>query len=161
MSSELSRVETYNRSRKKNQTKKPPATSEEAPKAKPANSRREQKKPAAAPPLSRVRAMKERKSRGVLSSPADSRSEAPQVSDPKPDPKQTYPSRAHKHKAGYGAASTEEELDSAPARSETYGSRRNVISKYFTNSLFFLFLVLTVFLVYWGVKGAPPLEDLW
>ncbi|GIP25556.1 hypothetical protein J23TS9_06860 [Paenibacillus sp. J23TS9] len=105
--------------------------------------------------------MKERKSRGVLSSPADSRSEAPQVSDPKPDPKQTYPSRAHKHKAGYGAASTEEELDSAPARSETYGSRRNVISKYFTNSLFFLFLVLTVFLVYWGVKGAPPLEDLW
>ncbi|MGN7357400.1 hypothetical protein ACTHPF_08525 [Paenibacillus sp. SAF-054] len=87
---------------------------------------------------------------------ASTATDGSRMSSPK---QQAYRSRAEKHKPR--AARSEEDTESAPARSETYGSRKNVISKYFTNSLFFLFLVLTAFLVYWGVKGAPPLEELW
>ncbi|MWV44748.1 hypothetical protein GRF59_14100 [Paenibacillus sp. HJL G12] len=157
MSSELSRVETYNRNRKKNQSKKPPLSPDEELKTKSSKIRREEKKSTAAPTLSRVRSMKERKG---VAEPARGESE-PRASH-SADSSQTYRSRSERYKNGHdGKAGTEEDIHSAPARTETYGSHRNVISKYFTNSLFFLFLVLTAFLVYWGVKGAPPLEDLW
>ncbi|GAB6990338.1 hypothetical protein [Paenibacillus pini] len=51
--------------------------------------------------------------------------------------------------------------EDTPARRDTYSSRKIRISKYFTNTLIFLFVMLTAFLVYWGIKGAPPLEELW
>lgn len=151
MSSELSRVKTYNGNRKKNQTKKPPAA-KEAQGTKTMKSRPERKKPTASS-LSRVRAAKEKKGGGVSSEDLDRK---PDVTQTEPA-QRNYRSRTERH----GASHSQQESDSAPARSETYGSRRNVISKYFTNSLFFLFIVLTAFLVYWGVKGAPPLGDLW
>ncbi|MCJ8011116.1 hypothetical protein MUG84_05070 [Paenibacillus sp. KQZ6P-2] len=156
MSSELSRVKTYNRNTKKNQSKKPPRSADDDRQVKSVNSRREAKKSTAAPALSRVSSTKRRKG-GAAQAPRKSRSESSNGSNSG----QTYRSRAVKHNKGRAGAGSEEELDSASTRAEKYGNRKNVISKYFTNSLFFLFLVLTAFLVYWGVKGAPPLEDLW
>ncbi|MFF2908079.1 hypothetical protein [Paenibacillus sp. NPDC057934] len=51
--------------------------------------------------------------------------------------------------------------ESTPSRSETYSSDRVRLSKMFVNSLIFLFVLLLGFLLTWGIKGAPPLGDLW
>lgn len=155
MSSELSRVKTYNGNRKKNQTKKPPSA-KDAQGTQTMKSRPERKKQAASS-LSRVRAAREKKGGGVSSEDLNRKPDVTRTESAQ----RNYRSRTERHQEGYGASHSQQESESAPARSETYGSRRNVISKYFTNSLFFLFLVLTAFLVYWGVKGAPPLGDLW
>lgn len=56
------------------------------------------------------------------------------------------------------------ELDDSapiPARTETYASKKIKISKYFINTLIILFVLLTAFLLWWGVMDAPPLEELW
>ena len=54
-----------------------------------------------------------------------------------------------------------EEDGPIPARTATYASKKIKISKYFINTLIILFVLLTAFLVWWGVKDAPPLEELW
>lgn len=47
---------------------------------------------------------------------------------------------------------------SLPTRTELHPSRRLRFSKKFVNSLIFIFIMLTVGLVWWGIKGAPPLN---
>lgn len=57
--------------------------------------------------------------------------------------------------------STEEsipEAGSLPTRTELHPSRRLKLSKRFVNSLIFIFVMLTISLVWWGVKGAPALN---
>ncbi|MDR0269094.1 hypothetical protein [Paenibacillus sp.] len=153
MSNELSRVKTYNKSRKKNDKKKPPLHSSDGHQAESIRPRRERAKPAAS--LSRVRAKGKKSGRPTGT-------DNMQIISASTDSGQTFPSRAEKYSTGQeGAKGTEENLNSTPSRSEKYSARKNILSKYFTNSLFIIFLFLTVFLVYWGVKGAPPLEELW
>lgn len=50
------------------------------------------------------------------------------------------------------------EAGSLPTRTELHPSRRLRLSKRFVNSLIFIFIMLTVGLVWWGIKGAPPLN---
>lgn len=50
------------------------------------------------------------------------------------------------------------EARSLPTRTELHPSRRLRLSKRFVNSLIFIFIMLTVGLVWWGIKGAPPLN---
>ncbi|MDQ0169049.1 hypothetical protein [Paenibacillus tundrae] len=50
------------------------------------------------------------------------------------------------------------EAGSLPTRTELHPSRRLRLSKRFVNSLILLFVLLTASLVWWGVKGAPPLH---
>lgn len=50
------------------------------------------------------------------------------------------------------------EASSLPTRTELHPSRRLRLSKRFVNSLIFIFIMLTVGLVWWGIKGAPPLN---
>lgn len=57
--------------------------------------------------------------------------------------------------------STEEsipEAGSLPTRTELHPSRRLKLSKRFVNSLIFIFVMLTISLVWWGVEGAPALN---
>jgi hypothetical protein len=51
--------------------------------------------------------------------------------------------------------------DIIPARTETYLSNNAKVSRIFLNTLIFLFVVLTVALLWWGLEGAPPLKDIW
>ncbi|GIO30837.1 MULTISPECIES: hypothetical protein [Paenibacillus] len=151
MSTELSRVKTYNH-RKKNGKKKPPAPASEESRPVSAQPRRGRGKSGSAT-LSRVKAK-------------DERNHAPKPEEETRsasfEPAGAFRSRTEKYKTGqHTSKRTGEEEDSTPSRTERYASRKIMISKYFTNSLFILFLVLTAFLVYWGVKGAPPLEELW
>lgn len=53
------------------------------------------------------------------------------------------------------------EEETTPSRSVTHKSERVRLAKLFVNTLYVLFVVLLVFLVWWGVKGAPPLRTLW
>lgn len=153
MSTELSRVKTYN-SRKKNARKKPPLPAQDGNQPVIEKSRRERLKTAGAT-LSRVKARKER-------SEAPKPEEEVRGKSAPLEPPGSFRSRSARHKAGHGRVQNAGgEEDGTPSRTDKYTSRKIVVSKYFTNSLFFLFLVLTMFLVYWGVKGAPPLEDLW
>ncbi|BCG59950.1 hypothetical protein [Paenibacillus sp. URB8-2] len=55
----------------------------------------------------------------------------------------------------------EKEEQSPPSRSVTYRSERIRLSKLFVNSLNVLFMMLLILLVWWGIKGAPPLRTLW
>ncbi|OAB46947.1 hypothetical protein [Paenibacillus antarcticus] len=48
-----------------------------------------------------------------------------------------------------------------PSRTDTYSSHTVKLSKIFLNTLIFLFLILTVGLVWWGLIGAPPLKEIW
>ncbi|KAA9007193.1 hypothetical protein F4V43_01525 [Paenibacillus spiritus] len=56
------------------------------------------------------------------------------------------------------AAKTE---GSTPSRASKHSSERVRLSKIFVNSLQALFLALLAMLLLWGVKGAPPLNELW
>ncbi|WP_339324295.1 hypothetical protein [Paenibacillus sp. FSL W8-0194] len=153
MSTELSRVKTY-KSRKKNARKKPPLPAQDGNQPVAGTSRRERLKTAGAT-LSRVKARKER-------SEAPKPEEEVREQSAPFEPTGSFRSRSARHKAGHERVQNAGgEEDGTPSRTDKYTSRKIVVSKYFTNSLFFLFLVLTMFLVYWGVKGAPPLEDLW
>ncbi|MUG64972.1 hypothetical protein CHH75_09890 [Paenibacillus sp. 7541] len=58
------------------------------------------------------------------------------------------------------AAVEGEALDELPMRTRTYSSYRVRMSKWFVNSLIILFVLLMAALVWWGVKGAPPLKEL-
>ncbi|BFH61755.1 hypothetical protein [Paenibacillus azoreducens] len=153
MSTELSRVETYSKKRKKNYEKKPPLSAPEGQPARTSKPKRERIKPSAS--LSRVRA-KGRRNDSIQT-----------AEDEQPQKKVSSASgmsrsRTERHKAEKETGvRREEDPQSTPSRAEKYGARKNILSKYFTNSLFFLFLVLTAFLVYWGIKGAPPLGELW
>lgn len=53
-----------------------------------------------------------------------------------------------------------QEAETLPTRAELFPSRRVRLSKWFINSLIFIFILLTGFLVYWGIIGAPPLNTL-
>lgn len=53
------------------------------------------------------------------------------------------------------------EGEPTPSRSQSYPSERIRFSKMFINSLYVMFLMLLVFLVWWGIEGAPPLRTLW
>ncbi|MEC0124299.1 hypothetical protein [Paenibacillus pabuli] len=50
------------------------------------------------------------------------------------------------------------EAGTLPTRTELHPSRRLRLSKRFVNSLIVIFILLTISLVWWGVKGAPPLN---
>lgn len=54
-----------------------------------------------------------------------------------------------------------DEESSTPSRAESYPSERLRFSKMFINSLIVIFLLLLVFLLYWGLIGAPDLNTLW
>ncbi|MNO45660.1 hypothetical protein D3C76_359320 [compost metagenome] len=54
-----------------------------------------------------------------------------------------------------------EQEESVPSRSDTYSSERVRLSKMFVNSLIFIFVILLVALLWWGIEGAPPLRTLW
>lgn len=57
--------------------------------------------------------------------------------------------------------STEEAVPKAgslPTRTELHPSRRLRLSKRFVNSLIFIFIMLTISLVWWGIQGAPALN---
>ncbi|WP_054957150.1 hypothetical protein [Paenibacillus dakarensis] len=47
-----------------------------------------------------------------------------------------------------------------PTRTSTYPSSRVRMSKWFVNSLIVIFILLMAGLVYWGLIGAPPLEEM-
>ncbi|MFI2855593.1 hypothetical protein ACH6EH_00485 [Paenibacillus sp. JSM ZJ436] len=49
---------------------------------------------------------------------------------------------------------------STPSRSRTYSSQRVRMSKWFVNSLIILFMLLMAGLLWWGLAGAPSLEDI-
>ena len=51
--------------------------------------------------------------------------------------------------------------EDSPTRSETYSSDRVRLSKMFVNSLIFMFVILLIALLWWGIEGAPPLSTLW
>ncbi|MHA0855487.1 hypothetical protein [Paenibacillus sp. CMAA1364] len=53
------------------------------------------------------------------------------------------------------------ESDIVPSRLDTYHSSNVKISRIFQNTLIFLFVVLTVALVLWGLEGAPPMKEMW
>ncbi|MCM3784042.1 hypothetical protein M3231_13755 [Neobacillus mesonae] len=53
-----------------------------------------------------------------------------------------------------------QEAETLPARTDLFPSHRVRLSKWFVNSLIFIFILLTGALVYWGVIGAPPLRTL-
>lgn len=53
-----------------------------------------------------------------------------------------------------------EEAEELPMRSKTYSSYRVRMSKWFVNSLIILFVMLMAALLWWGMKGAPPLKEL-
>ncbi|MGQ8872844.1 hypothetical protein [Paenibacillus sp. TSA_86.1] len=69
---------------------------------------------------------------------------------------QRAPSRSKK--TGNQKESSVSEASSLPTRTELHPSRRLRLSKRFVNSLIFIFFMLTVGLVWWGIKGAPPLN---
>ncbi|OMD39839.1 hypothetical protein [Paenibacillus odorifer] len=54
-----------------------------------------------------------------------------------------------------------EQEETVPSRSDTYSSERVRLSKMFVNSLIFIFVILLVALLWWGIEGAPPLRTLW
>ncbi|WP_339319837.1 hypothetical protein [Paenibacillus sp. FSL R10-2734] len=54
-----------------------------------------------------------------------------------------------------------EQEESIPSRSNTYSSERVRLSKMFVNSLIFIFVILLIALLWWGIEGAPPLRTLW
>ncbi|GAB6929934.1 hypothetical protein JCM10914A_39170 [Paenibacillus sp. JCM 10914] len=54
--------------------------------------------------------------------------------------------------------STEE--STAPKRRDTYSSYRLRVSKWFVNSLIIIFVLLMIGLLWWGLKGAPPINEL-
>ncbi|WP_143192072.1 hypothetical protein [Paenibacillus helianthi] len=54
-----------------------------------------------------------------------------------------------------------DEESSTPSRAESYPSERLRFSKMFINSLIVIFLLLLIFLLYWGLIGAPDLNTLW
>jgi cobalamin biosynthesis Mg chelatase CobN len=58
-------------------------------------------------------------------------------------------------------AGNKEQEESVPSRSNTYSSERVRLSKMFVNSLIFIFVILLVALLWWGIEGAPPLRTLW
>ncbi|MET3543968.1 cobalamin biosynthesis Mg chelatase CobN [Paenibacillus favisporus] len=146
MNSELSRVETYRKNRKKTPVKKAPSAGA-AKRTPPKSKAAETSSTRAAGTLRRGKTAGKAGKRpaAARTAAAASVSAAPQ-------------SRRSNRTAGNRETADE---STVPARADTYGSRRIKISKYFTNSLIFLFIGLTAFLVYWGIKGAPPLEDLW
>lgn len=69
---------------------------------------------------------------------------------------QRAPSRSKKTENQQGE--TISEARTLPTRTELHPSRRLRLSKRFVNSLIFIFIMLTVGLVWWGIKGAPPLN---
>ncbi|MBJ9988464.1 hypothetical protein [Paenibacillus sp. S28] len=147
MNSELSRVETYRKNRKKTPVKKAPSAG--------AGKRTPPKSKAAETSSTRAAGTLRR---GKTEGNAGKRPAAARTAAAASGSAAAPQSRRSNRTAG----KRETEGESAvPARADTYGSRRIKISKYFTNSLIFLFIGLTAFLVYWGIKGAPPLEDLW
>ncbi|WP_106768004.1 hypothetical protein [Paenibacillus faecalis] len=52
------------------------------------------------------------------------------------------------------------EEESAPSRTKTYPSHRVRMSKWFVNTLIVLFILLMAGLLFWGLIGAPPLEEI-
>lgn len=50
------------------------------------------------------------------------------------------------------------EAGTLPTRTELHPSRRLRLSKRFVNSLILIFVLLTISLVWWGIKGAPSLD---
>ncbi|OZB94833.1 hypothetical protein [Paenibacillus sp. XY044] len=147
MNSELSRVETYRKNRKKPPVKKEASTGgskRTSPKSKPAQTSSSR----AAGTLRRGKAAGDTGKRAPAAARAADASGSAGAQQ----------TRRSNRAAGKREAVNE---PAVPARADTYGSRRIKISKYFTNTLIFLFICLTAFLVYWGIKGAPPLEELW
>lgn len=73
------------------------------------------------------------------------------------------PTREAGRTAGRGRRSPApgEEEERAPSRTETHASDKIRFSKIFVNTLYALFFMLLVFLLYWGLRGAPPLRELW
>ncbi|NMO96944.1 hypothetical protein [Paenibacillus lemnae] len=61
---------------------------------------------------------------------------------------------------GTRAPSSESSKRSTPSRSRTYSSQRVRMSKWFVNSLIVLFIMLMAGLLWWGLIGAPSLEDM-
>ncbi|WP_438351300.1 hypothetical protein ACP8HI_12000 [Paenibacillus sp. FA6] len=53
------------------------------------------------------------------------------------------------------------EDDNIPSRLETYNSNNAKISRIFLNTLIFLFVMLTVGLLWWGLEDAPPWKEIW
>ncbi|MEK5644110.1 hypothetical protein BK138_13600 [Paenibacillus rhizosphaerae] len=147
MNSELSRVETYRKNRKKTPVKKAPSAD--------AGQRTTPKSKAAETSSTRAAGTLRR---GKTAENAGKRPAAARTAAAASGSAAAPQSRRSNRTAGKREAGEE---SAVPARADTYGSRRIKISKYFTNSLIFLFIGLTAFLVYWGIKGAPPLEDLW
>ncbi|WP_042215571.1 hypothetical protein [Paenibacillus borealis] len=55
----------------------------------------------------------------------------------------------------------QQEGEATPSRAQSYPSERIRFSKMFINSLIVIFIMLLAFLLFWGIKGAPPLRELW
>lgn len=55
----------------------------------------------------------------------------------------------------------EKDNEHVPSRTDTYSSYNVKVSKIFLNTLIFLFFILTVALLWWGLKGAPPWREIW
>ena len=65
-----------------------------------------------------------------------------------------------KQKQNKEASGRIQEAETLPTRAELFPSRRVRLSKWFINSLILIFILLTGFLVYWGMIGAPPLNTM-
>ncbi|MGC5773325.1 hypothetical protein [Paenibacillus pabuli] len=63
---------------------------------------------------------------------------------------------ARTNKAQTPSKESVSEAGTLPTRTDLHPSRRLRLSKRFVNSLIVIFILLTISLVWWGVKGAPP-----
>ncbi|MFF2016354.1 MULTISPECIES: hypothetical protein [Paenibacillus] len=118
--------------------------------------------------LSRVqsRQKKSRKQTSVKAKPSTGTNSHPAVDEPvRPSTLKPPATLSRKGRRQSGAATPPDKgntgEESTPSRTETYSSDRVRLSKMFVNSLIFLFVLLLAFLLTWGIKGAPPLGDLW
>lgn len=65
------------------------------------------------------------------------------------------PARSKKTKQANGDEESTVVAEELPTRTQLHPSRRLRFSKRFVNSLIFIFVMLTISLVWWGIKGAP------
>ncbi|MMZ50146.1 hypothetical protein D1872_118580 [compost metagenome] len=85
----------------------------------------------------------------------------------KPKPVRSRASRPMPELADVAAApevavTMEEDIPASEyrTRTEMFPSRRIRVSKWFLNFLSTLFVLITAALLWWGIKGAPPISEM-
>ncbi|MGG6309621.1 hypothetical protein [Paenibacillus macerans] len=74
------------------------------------------------------------------------------LAEPKPDEGLSSPLLAMDLLASAG---TEDELDTLPTRKELFPSQRLKMTRWFYNSLLYIFVIILIYLLWWGVSDSP------